>query len=98
MIQAAEIILREGICLLSNVFKRVLPGITYNFSNAKCRLLQMPVVAIRGGNPESGEANVYIMAHYPGMSYLNIHHILETSMSTPSPSMCISKDDLQRIV
>ena len=38
------------------------------------------------------------MEYYPGVSYFNIRHILETSMSMPSPSTCISKDDLQRIV
>ena len=98
IIQAAEIVVGEQIRLLSNVFKHVLPGITYNSRNAKCRLLQMPVVAIPVRNPGGGQANVYTIEHYPGMSYLNICHILEMSMSMPFPSMCISKDDLQRIV
>ena len=44
MIRAAIIVLEEGIITLKHVFTTIFPFVTYN---AKHRLLQMPLVAIR---------------------------------------------------
>ena len=46
MIQAAEIVLKDGIFSMATVFKTVFPNVTYHTLNAKRHLLQMPIVAI----------------------------------------------------
>ena len=47
MIHAAIIVLEEGIVTLKHVFTTIFPSVTYHTINAKRRLLQMPLVAIR---------------------------------------------------
>lgn len=47
IIQAAEMVLKDGIVSLAAVFKAAFPTVTYHSVNAKGRLLQMPVVAFR---------------------------------------------------
>ena len=45
MIQAAQMILNNGIVPMSDVVRLAFPGVTYHSLNAKRRLLQMPIVA-----------------------------------------------------
>ena len=46
MIQAANMVLKEGIVKLSTIFRAVFPNISYCLSNAKSRLLRIPLVTI----------------------------------------------------
>jgi hypothetical protein len=63
MIQAAEIVLKHGIVSMATVFKTVFPNVTYHAVNAKRRLLQIPLVAIRIW----GE--LYLMEKVDGLNY-----------------------------
>ena len=47
MLQVAETVLTEGIVSMSEIFKKAFPDVTYHPRNAKRRLLQMPLVAVR---------------------------------------------------
>ena len=47
MIQAACQIIDEGIVPMASVFRKVYPNVTYISANAKRRLLQLPIVAVR---------------------------------------------------
>ena len=57
MITAAEKILHEGISSLSSVYRTAFSHLVYQ-PQAKRRLLQMPVAALRLGEPSSGYAEV----------------------------------------
>lgn len=46
MIQAANMVLKEGIVKLSTIFRVVFPNVSYCLSNAKSRLLRIPLVTI----------------------------------------------------
>ena len=43
---AAKLAIEEGITTLKQVFTTIIPSVTYHTINAKCRLLQMSLVAI----------------------------------------------------
>ena len=60
MIKAAQIIQQNGLCSLSMVFKAAFPQSSYVVKQAHCRLLQMPLAAIRVGEPSSGFSEIHI--------------------------------------
>ena len=64
MIKAAKIIQQNGVCSLSMVFKTAFPQSSYVVKQARCRLLQMPLAAIRIGEPSSGFSEIHIMEYY----------------------------------
>ena len=61
LITAAKAIADRGICPLSHIYREVFPTAKYNNQAAKQRLLQIPVAAIRCGNPESGISRTFLM-------------------------------------
>ena len=54
--------LNDGLVTLSDLFRSSFPGITYNTGIAKKRLLQLPLAAIRLGEPStcSGTSKIYV--------------------------------------
>lgn len=70
MIQAANHVLNEGITPLSHVFKLFFPHVTYHARNAKRRMLQMPVVALR----VRGE--LYLIEKVEGLNYTSLTDFL----------------------
>ena len=79
MLIAADMILTEGIVPLSLVFRTAFPDVTYSAACAKTRLLQMPLVALRIGEPHSGKSQIYVMEYIHGINYIGIAHFRETS-------------------
>ena len=78
MINAAKIVLHEGIVPLSRVFKSVFPNATYHSGNAKRRLLQMPLVAMHIQN------ELFLIEKIKGLEYsllASIHFYMENSPS-----------------
>ena len=69
MIQAGKMVLEDGIVPLADVFKAVFPTVTYHSLNAKRRLLQMPVVAIRVKGLLNGQSKLYLMEKVEGLDY-----------------------------
>ena len=71
-----QIILEQGYCLLSNAFGIVAPGKTYSAGRARDVLLQLPLVSVRIGRPESGRSFSILMEKYPQTDYSKIGAIL----------------------
>lgn len=77
MINAAKIVLEKSICTLSSVFQAAFPGVTYTAHNAKRRLLQLPLAAIRVHEASSGRSAVHLMEYMVGINYIKVaHHVL----------------------
>lgn len=103
LITSARIIQDRGICELSHVFREAFPTVTYTSQAAKQRLLQIPVAAIRCGNPASGKSKVFLMEVIPGGSdiyqkgidfYLQGTQQAQLNIGTPS----MTKDDLKNLL
>ena len=47
VVKSAQIVLEQGIISMSKLFKTAFPNVTYHSLQAKRRLLQMPLAAIR---------------------------------------------------
>ena len=69
LVNAAHVILQCGICSLSYVFRTVFPDINYTPKQARCRLLQLPLAAIRIGEPSSGCSDIKVMELLPDLDY-----------------------------
>ena len=65
MIQAANMVLKEGIVKLSTIFRAVFPNVSYCSSNAKSRLLRIPLVAIFINKEQ------YVMEKIDGFNYMS---------------------------
>jgi hypothetical protein len=89
MIQAANMILKEGIIKLSTVFKAVFPNVSYRSSNAKRRLFRMPLVAIFINKEQ------YIMEKTDGFNYMSLITFFETKSSK---NLCMNKNDLKNLL
>lgn len=72
----SEAILSNGFLLLSQAFKSAFPHVTYHSHSAKRRLLQLPLVAIRVGQPKSGVSQIYLFEYIPNINYHQFLHLL----------------------
>lgn len=91
MIQAAEIVMREGIICLSTVFKTVFPLVTYHPYNARRRLLKLPLVAFRLSK------ELYLMEKVAGFDYNSLMDFLNSKVNVQnSPGM--TKDELRSLL
>ena len=98
MIKAAVMIMEKGVCLLSSVFRESFPNATYNATNAKRRLLQLPVVALRIGEASSGNAEIYVMEMVQGVDYIKFQKIFSTFAGNKCSTPAMSKVELQRLL
>lgn len=90
MIQAANVILKDGIVSMATVFKTIYPNVTYHAQNAKRRLLQMPVVAIRIW----GE--LYLMEKISGLNYSAIIGFIANQK--PKREVGMTKTELKQLL
>lgn len=98
MIKAANIIIEKGICTLPYVFREVFPEVTYNTHNAKRRLLQLPVVALRIREASSRKAEVNLMEVVRGVDYVKFQRVLGTQASREaSSSPALTKNELRQL-
>ena len=71
--------------LFSHKLSGKLPNVTYHTSNAKGRVLRMPLAAIRVGLPSSGVSEIYLFEYIQGVNYrhfqclLNAFHLEKTT-------------------
>ena len=69
---------------------------TYNTHNAKRRLLQLPVVALRIREASSGKAEVNLMEVVRGVDYVKFQRVLATQASREaSSSPALTKNELR---
>lgn len=72
MIEAANMVLKEGIVKLSTIFRAVFPNVSYCSSNAKSRLLRILLVAIFINKKQ------YVMEKIDGFNYMSLITFLES--------------------
>lgn len=76
------------------------PGVTYHSHSAKSRILRLPLAALRLGNPNCGNSEVYLIEHSPGNDYHHLLNLMTGLLSTTKagPSLGISKEELKHLL
>lgn len=98
MIQAAQMILKGGIVAMAVVFKEAFPTVTYLSVNAKRRLLQMPVVAIRIKGVKKGQNELYLMEKIEGLNYGQLASFLSENAQKMMKKQGITKEELKQLL
>ena len=57
-------VLEKGFVQLSKAFRIAFPSATYHSQNAKCRVLQIPLVSLRIGSPSDGCSEIYLFEYF----------------------------------
>ena len=86
LLEIGKRILDKGYCTLSSAFRSAFPTTKYTAERARRALLQIPLVAVRIGNPSDGNAYTILMEKYQGVSYAKISCVLEDLSSTAKRS------------
>jgi len=68
----ATSMLENGFVKLADIFRAAFPGRTYHSHSAKRRLLRLPLAALRLGNTDSGQSEVYLAKHSPAVNYCKV--------------------------
>ena len=76
LVNVAQNVLQNGFVLLTDAFRSAFPNVTYHSHSAKHCLLQLPLVALRVGIPESGVAELYVCEYFLAVNYRQFLHIL----------------------
>lgn len=92
MIQAAEMVLKNGIVPLAVVFKAAFPTVTYHSVNAKRRLLPMPVVAFRV------KGALHLMEKIEGLDYRQLANFLGKNVKQLPRKQGITKEELKQLL
>lgn len=98
MVKAAQIVLQNGVCSLSMVFKAAFPQSSYVVKQARCRLLQMPSAAIRVGEPSSGLCEIHVMEYIAGLDYSCFGKLLRQALQRSGPTPSISTEEFRRLL
>ena len=75
-LKVAQSVLQNGFVLLTEAFWSAFPNVTYHSHSAKRRLLQLPLVVLHVGTPQSGVAELYLCEYFPGVNYRHFLHLL----------------------
>ena len=75
-LEVARTIREHGYCTLSKAFSTVTTNAVYTAEHARQLLLQMPLVAIRVGNPKQGFSFSILMEKFSGTDYSKIGAII----------------------
>ena len=86
MLSVAMHVAKEGYCMLAEGFKLAFPRQYYKTNIAISRLLQMPLVAIRVGAPESVRAVWFLLEYVQGVNYSNFSLLCQTLLKPNSRS------------
>ena len=81
-LKVARTVLEHGYCTLSNAFGIIITDVVYTAEHAHRLLLQMPLVAIRIGNPEQGCSFSILMEKFSGTDYSKIGAIINGLANT----------------
>ncbi len=96
---AARLILQGHICSLPDVFRLSFPGVTYTAENAKRKLLQMPLVTLRLGQPSTGNSKTVVMEKFDQVNYQSLQGILEEAwLSNSRQSIAISRPEVAQLL
>ena len=81
MLTVANRVIQNGFCTLAEAHHMVSPDQKFRADNARNNLLQMPLVCIRVGDPNSGVSYNLLMERHDGVSPVNIAKMLNTMAS-----------------
>ena len=98
MLTAAKMVIDGGIVELSSAFRAAFPDVKYSAYQAKQRLLQMPLVAVRLGEPTSGQSQLFLMEHVPSVNYPKLVEFLGASRAVQSTRSAMSKKELKQLL
>ena len=99
LLSVGKKIIEGGFVLLSQAFRSAFPHKTYHSHSAKCCLLQLPLVAMRVGNPRSGLSEVYLFEHSPNVNYQQFLHLLNAfHLEKSTKKLFMSKEQLRGIL
>lgn len=91
-------VLDNGFVRLSDTFRSAFPGVTYHSHSAKCRVLQLPLAALRVGRPESGTSEVYLMDYVPEVNYCHVLILINTFHLQKQSALSFTKDELKDLL
>ena len=92
-------VIENGFVKLSQAFKTAFPHVAYHSHSAKRRLLQLPLVAFRVGEPRSGLSEVYICEHFSGVDYQQFLKLLNAlHLQKKSRELSMSKSELKDLL
>lgn len=98
MINAAEMVLNDGVVSLSLLFKASFPNVTYHSVNAKRRLLQMPLVIFRVKKSEKRQSELFVMEKAEGFNYQGLISFLNKSLSQKSRPQGITREEIKQLL
>ena len=99
MLQVAKTVLDSGFCTLPDAFKIVSPNVTYNAERAR-RKLHMPLVAVRVGQPESGQSMTLLLEFFSQVDYTKMSLVINSMAKSIQGNDCsgIEKSTLQALL
>ena len=98
LIKVAEYIQRKGYMELKDAFQLSCPKLTsYTALQARQKLLQMPLAAIRIGNPAQGTLHYVVVAKQQSINYTVFQSLLEKSLES-SKVVTLSKGKMTELL
>ena len=91
-------VLENGFVKLADAFRAAFPGTTYHSHSAKRRLLRLPLAALRLGNTDSGQSEVYLVEHSPAVNYCKVVNLLSSLHSMAEASLNMKKQELKELL
>lgn len=94
-----RMILDRGYVLLAEAFRYAFLNVTYHSHSTKRRLLQLPLVALRVGHPQSGFSEVYLFEHFPTVNYHQFLRLLDRfHTEKTNKRLLMSKQELKHVL
>lgn len=98
LVQAAKMVIDNGYCNLSNVFRTVFPNCMYQSTEAKRRLLRLPLVAIRMGNNLSGHSCILLTENLPCIDYVKLQKMLQPLSTNAGAKVLSEKSEYRQLM
>ena len=99
LLSVAQKVIENGFVQLSQAFRSAFPHVAYHSHSAKRRLLQLPLVALRVGQPQSGLSEIYLFEHFPNVNYQQFLRLLNAfHLEKSTKKLSMSKQQLQSVL
>ena len=92
LIMVGKTVLEKGYIVLSEAFRLASPDVKYSAEHARRKFLQVPLVAIRIGNPARGQSSSVLMEMFSGMDYSQLGRLLNNLvLNTATKGVALEK-------
>lgn len=99
MLQVAVTVLEQGYILLPCAFRIVSSEVSYTAERARRKLLQMPLVSIRVGDPGKGTSFTILMEHCIGVNYHRMGLVINRMViTTPQNAQRLERSCVQMLL